>query len=526
MSIFKIFKTFIALSFTVYAQDNCNFPTIEFASTESTHASELSRESLKKLCNSEYSKQLSLKSSMMNRFIVDSNCRIKVSTRAHNEKKLNFNEFGESKIIGAGEIKCTPNGEFILTNKSSKICTRVEVVNIVKNKISDLGFSSKIIERNSAHCPKFVKNPHKNKRVIVIMVDGLRYDYIDKFNLKFLKHLSQSNLYAEFANPPFPSQTTASTYSMMTGMEPYQHGIIASRFYDPKYGFFTHNRGEFYGGIPFWNLTSIHGLFSGVDSLTGSSVLINNRFPTYQNKYDLHKRDSSKLEVLDQWLHRPLSFMAFSLRKVDEAGHRFGPESDEMRQATKETDELIRKMIQKIQNNKSYDNQIIIISDHGMKQKERAKAVDLSKLELKSGKLVNSTVLANYYAADRKEIISRYNHFKKSLSNVEIYLKYEVPEKYHYSYNSRIGDIVLISKPGWYFETGKRSRGNGFHGHLTEDDPDMKGVFIAIGNSFSRKTIPKFDIVSLYRLMADLLNLNLLHDKYPNYDPSILKSLK
>lgn len=66
--------------------------------------------------------------------------------------------------------------------------------------------------------------------------------------------------------PSFPTYTFPNHYSIVTGLYPESHGIIANHFYDPTWNesYSIHDPktvtdGKWYGGDPFWNTIEKHG---------------------------------------------------------------------------------------------------------------------------------------------------------------------------------------------------------------------------------------------------------------------------
>ena len=64
-----------------------------------------------------------------------------------------------------------------------------------------------------------------SNHVIVISVDGLRPDAIAKYNAKTMQRLMREGSYTLQARTILPSLTLPSHTSMLTGVEPAQHGI-------------------------------------------------------------------------------------------------------------------------------------------------------------------------------------------------------------------------------------------------------------------------------------------------------------
>lgn len=68
--------------------------------------------------------------------------------------------------------------------------------------------------------------------VILVSLDGFRYDYIEKHNAKFLAEFANWGTKAESLIPSYPSVTFPNHYSIVTGMYPGHHGLVGNTMYD------------------------------------------------------------------------------------------------------------------------------------------------------------------------------------------------------------------------------------------------------------------------------------------------------
>jgi predicted AlkP superfamily pyrophosphatase or phosphodiesterase len=71
--------------------------------------------------------------------------------------------------------------------------------------------------------------------VILISIDGLRYDYLEKYKPKNLNELAKNGVRAKWMIPSFPSLTFPNHYTIATGLRPENHGIVGNSMYDPQF---------------------------------------------------------------------------------------------------------------------------------------------------------------------------------------------------------------------------------------------------------------------------------------------------
>src|SRR5215813_15466520 len=69
--------------------------------------------------------------------------------------------------------------------------------------------------------------------VILISLDGFRADYIDRGLTPTLAALAADGVHAKAMKPSFPTLTFPNHYTLVTGLYPDHHGIVANRFTDP-----------------------------------------------------------------------------------------------------------------------------------------------------------------------------------------------------------------------------------------------------------------------------------------------------
>ena len=77
---------------------------------------------------------------------------------------------------------------------------------------------------------------NKHEKLIVLSFDGFRYDYMDKAPTPGLRALRANGVSTKYMNPVFPTKTLVNHQSFVTGLYAESHGIVDSKFEDPKYG--------------------------------------------------------------------------------------------------------------------------------------------------------------------------------------------------------------------------------------------------------------------------------------------------
>ena len=186
--------------------------------------------------------------------------------------------------------------------------------------------------------------------VILVSLDGFRYDYAKRYHAEHLLALGAEGASApEGMLPSYPSITFPNHYTIVTGLYPEHHGIVANSFYDParKETYNYHDRqsvgdGTWYGGTPLWVLAEQQGMRSASFFWVGSEADIQGVRPTYYLKFDASFPNQKRVEQVLAWLHLPPEqrphMITLYFSDTDTAGHRYGPDSPQVAEAVHELD--------------------------------------------------------------------------------------------------------------------------------------------------------------------------------------------
>ena len=129
---------------------------------------------------------------------------------------------------------------------------------------------------HGANAPQQLSKPY----VILVSLDGFRYDYAKRYHAEHLLALAAEGASApDGMLPSYPSITFPNHYTIVTGLYPEHHGIVANSFYDPqrKETYSYHDSqsvadGTWYGGTPLWVLAEQQGMRSASFFWVGSEA--------------------------------------------------------------------------------------------------------------------------------------------------------------------------------------------------------------------------------------------------------------
>lgn len=376
--------------------------------------------------------------------------------------------------------------------------------------------------------------------LILISADGFRYDYFQKYQAKNLQQLSAAGVRASSMRPSFPSVTFPNHYTVATGLYPSHHGIVYNQFYDRnrKEGYNMGDRkavedGTWYGGIPLWVLAEKQGMISASYHFVGTEAAIQNTYPTYWYKYADRLDIDKRIGTVINWLKLPEEerphLITFYFSDADHAGHEFGPDALQTRDAVQFIDASIGKLQEAVAKLGLPVN-FIFLADHGMAAVETVNRVDFSgKIDTSSFVIKGGGTSLHLYAKNNATIQPMYAKLKTEAIDYDVYLRNEVPAKWHYNSTDdrlqRIGDILVVPHFPLTITSAGRKIAAGAHGF----DPDnklMHASFFAWGPAFKKGLeIPTFDNVHVYPMVCQLLGLTYTHeiDGRPEVLSTILK---
>ena len=362
--------------------------------------------------------------------------------------------------------------------------------------------------------------------VILISLDGFRWDLADKYQAKNLIKLREGGVQADYLKPSYPSLTFPNHYTIVTGLYPSHHGVVDNIFYD-KTRNVTFRRADkkmavdssWYGGKPLWVLAEEQKMLTAIYYWPGSEISMNGIKPTYLYNYSEIIPIDRRINAVKDWLALPAEkrphFIALYFPQVDKAAHAHKPESEETRAAVQVLDDAIGKMLAIATESKLPIN-FIVLSDHGMTTVDRENTIPLPKaIDLNHFIVPPGNALLHVYAKEGKYIKPTYKALKAEAKDYDVYLSKNIPKAWHYSKKEdqyhRVGDMVLVPHLPKVFNINNTKPDAGQHGF----DPaisDMHAIFYASGPNFkSNVKIPAFENVNVYPLIAKILGLTYTH---------------
>ena len=363
--------------------------------------------------------------------------------------------------------------------------------------------------------------------VILISLDGFRWDYLSKTDTPNLDILVENGVISESLIPVFPSKTFPNHLSIVTGCYPENHGILSNNMYDQEWDaeyYIGENSdpvkdGRWYDAEPIWVTAEKQGKLTGTYFWPGSEAEINGTRPSYYGVYDGNISREDRVKKILEWIDLPKQsrpiFMTLYFSDVDSWGHNIGPDAIEMNSIIKEIDESIGLLVSGLNKREILDNiNIIITSDHGMAGLSRDRVIFLDDyININDVRMVDWSPVAMILPED-DSIVSTYSALYDAHPQMSVFKKEDVPARLHFNNHRRIPPIICIAADGWsisdrdYFDENPYSFTGGTHGY-EPINKSMHGIFIASGPGLKEGlTIDSFSSIHIYEVIAHILGID------------------
>lgn len=355
----------------------------------------------------------------------------------------------------------------------------------------------------------------QDRYVVVLSMDGFRSDYDDRAHTPTLDSLAAVGVKSAF-RPSFPSVTFPNHYSMATGLHPDHHGLVNNFFYDAELDS-VYRMGNldsrFYGGEPIWNTAEKQGVHAASFFWVGSEVPVGGMQPSLWKKFDKSVSFLNRADSVIAWLQLPEKerphLIMWYIEEPDGIGHVCTPDSSVTLSKVEELDAVLNHFFTEARRLPQFDQiDFIVLSDHGMATFYPENYVNLGDyLPRDSFDYVFDGVPTLLYP--KKTYTDSAYAILQKVPHITVWKKNEIPAKYVYGSNPRIGDLVVMPAIGTYvqFRSESRPRYAATHGY-DNFAPEMEAIFYAAGPSFKKQAeVPAMANVNLYLLIARLLHL-------------------
>jgi predicted AlkP superfamily pyrophosphatase or phosphodiesterase len=365
---------------------------------------------------------------------------------------------------------------------------------------------------------------HRGKpHVVLVSMDGFRWDYLDRFSAPNLRRLAASGARAERLLPQWPSVTFPNHYSLVTGLHPARHGLVGNSFPDGERWYRLSDRGavgdgSFYGGEPIWVTAENQGMVTASCFWVGSEAPVRGVRPTYWWTYSGQVDGDDRVTEALSWLSMPPDrrphLVTLYFEDMDDSGHDHGVGSPQFLSALKRVDGWIGELARGIDALPHSDSvYLVLVSDHGMRDYLDAPPFILEEhAPLEGLSLVDhgSVVMAWQETRDPESAEALADVVNARWRHGRAWTRDSAPASWRLRDNPRQPDLVFQAEPGYEVlsraeRAGRRKPGD--HG-WAPSDPAMHGLLIIAGPGITPGTrLGAVSNLDLQPLLLSLLEL-------------------
>ncbi|KAF2452471.1 alkaline-phosphatase-like protein [Lineolata rhizophorae] len=387
---------------------------------------------------------------------------------------------------------------------------------------------------------------------ILISLDGFRADFLARDLTPTLNAFIRAGVSPPYMLPSFPSVTFPNHYTLATGLYPEAHGIVGNSFWDEELAaeFYYTNKSHsmqphwWADGEPVWVTAENAGVPAAIHMWPGSEAHIAGVEPAHLDRYNGSEVLSRKVDRIMQFLDLPgpdqpgasrtaprPQLIAAYVPDVDSDGHKYGPNSTEIRTTIANADNMLADVFQGLEARNLTDVvNVVVVSDHGMATTDVSRLLQFEDLldgdeEAKKVSHIDGWPLYGLRLHEEANLRPMYEALKRKAADdpaFDVYLRDEdMPERYHFSNNERIAPLWIVPKTGWAIvtrdefdvEEGRRAGAvyhpRGLHGY-DHEHPLMRAIFIARGPAFPHTPGSRLDVfqnTQVYNIICDSLGI-------------------
>jgi predicted AlkP superfamily pyrophosphatase or phosphodiesterase len=390
----------------------------------------------------------------------------------------------------------------------------------------------------------------ENNLSILLLIDACRQDYIDEIHTPFLNNLKMQGVFG-ILYPTFGFEPDA---AYIAGLYPDEANGGAQFWFSPEDSPFRFTKylpkklnclpkipdlvlRKILKEIAMYNCevpkpTTAHIPFPLLQYIGFSKKckMENSRFVPSKGIFDILRDNGQKwlfhgppkkgvdinsvVRCVNDNLAPPKSFAFLHIGDLDKVGHRYGPESREIKKVLKKIDKGIEQILNVAKKHFQFVH-IVIIGDHGMMQVERTVDIGsaLEELPIKLGRdylfFLDSTMARFWFFSDKAEKLI--SELMRKMIGGHILSKVD-KQKYHLNYShNKYGDIIFLADPGVlifpnFYQNRKPVKG--MHGYAPETPEQQSTLLI----HSPRINVPKgfdepVDMRRVFPTVLDLLGL-------------------
>jgi predicted AlkP superfamily pyrophosphatase or phosphodiesterase len=324
--------------------------------------------------------------------------------------------------------------------------------------------------------------------VVLISLDGVRHDYLDRAAFPALARMARDGLRAGRLVPVYPASTFPGHVSLATGTTPDVHGIVDNEFWDTarRERFDYSNDASWIEAEPLWAAAERQGVPAATYFWVGSETDWRGVGARYRvAPFDAKVTEAAKVAQILAWLDlpepdRPRLVMTW-WHGADRSGHAKGPDDASVTRELAEQDAQLGALLAGLDARRAWDHTtLLVVSDHGMTTAKHSVPIEraLRDAGVRAEQLEVGTGVAHVFLGDGD--LARAERALARLAGVVVARREALPDALHLRHATRTGDLVVRAQPPYTFARVGLLGSRGFHGYEPER-PEMAGILLALG---------------------------------------------
>lgn len=358
-------------------------------------------------------------------------------------------------------------------------------------------------------------------RVLLVSLDGFRWDYRDRFDTPALDAIADAGVSAAKLQPGFPSKTFPNHFTLVTGLVPDHHGIISNTMRDPRIPgvqFSMSNRqavvdARWWEAEPIWTELEKAGRRTAPMLWPGSEAPISGVHATYRTQYQQNLTDDERIDLLVDVFEKPEDewpdFSTLYWHHVDSASHTNGPLSPEVQKEVEHVDRAVGRLVARLREAGASGLNIIVVSDHGMSQQSPDRVIYLEDyIDLETVEAIDSSPNIAIFPLTAT-IDDVYARLAGKHPHLQVYRKGDYPARFQFGTHPRVPPIYAMADDGWavYPRRSRSGSSGGAHGYDNAAE-SMQALFVAAGPALKRGVrVDRLRSVDVYELMCAILGV-------------------
>ncbi|CAG0890549.1 unnamed protein product [Darwinula stevensoni] len=351
---------------------------------------------------------------------------------------------------------------------------------------------------------------HGRPLLLVLSFDGLGHDRLEhdrlKASLPNLSELRKRSCYVPRLRPPFPSVSVVSHLSLVTGLWPESHGVVADPVWDPESGKAVDPslHPQAFRVVPIWASNEQAGGTSGVSGWP----LWGQRPPTHVGPGDGATGWRQRLDEALSWFEMGANLVVFRESMLMDIGRLHGPDSEQVMRGVEELDRLVGHLLDRLLRLEWAERlNVICVSGHGLAANEPDLVIPLQATGNGRRFRVSNRSPALFVHTEPGREEDLYREFLEGSKKwgFRVLRRNEFPRRWHLKRSPRAGDLILLASPPNAFSLAIWKGSAGYDNKLEK----MQGFLLAWGPALKKgfNLDMTVDVVDVYPLLCHLLDI-------------------